>query len=75
VKHFSPDWVRWLLQTHVGLAIMTLGCSLMALGALGDLGAYVAVGGVLWFGISYLMRPFFAWYDEEEEQALLVQST
>jgi uncharacterized membrane protein len=67
VKHFSPDWVRWLFQTYVGLAIMTLGCVLMALGALGDVGAYVAVGGVIWFGISYLLRPVPGPYDDDGE--------
>jgi len=67
VKHFSPEWVRWLFQTYVGLAIMTLGCLIMALDAVGNLGAYVAVGGLIWFGISYLMRPFVSASDDDAE--------
>lgn len=58
MKYFSPAWVRWLFQTYVGLAVMTLGCVLMAVDVLEDFGAYVAVAGVIWFGVSYWMRPF-----------------
>lgn len=67
MKYFSPVWVRWLFQTYVGLAVMTLGCVLMTVDALEDFGAYVAVGGVIWFGVSYWMRPFLLYSDDDTE--------
>jgi len=52
--------MRWLIQVYVGIAITAIGCLIMALGIVEDLGGVVAVVGVVWMGIVVLMRPVFS---------------
>lgn len=52
--------MHWLFRVYIGIAIMAVGCVLMATGVFERGAAWVAFAGVVWAGIAYLMRPLFA---------------
>ncbi len=48
-------WVRWLVRTYVGLGIIVIGCLMMAIDPVEDVGVYVTIFGLVWFALAYLM--------------------